>query len=247
MVFHCGMNPTPQTKPMPETFRGYPVRLHRFELAGRTFVLLAPANYEELIDDPRVRERFAKDEYLPYWAEFWPACLLLADAVAAWGAPPPGQPTPRVLELGCGLGLVSLLLSHLGYAVTAADYDEEALAFVLESARRNGLNPPQTQALDWRDSYPDLCFDRIVAAEVLYETRSLRPVAEFIYNHLAPQGFALISDANRSTADSFEAVARHCGLTVVITPAERPGQVSGQIIRGRLLRVARKPAATDRG
>lgn len=240
------MNIVETTISMSETFCGYPVKCRRFELAGRSFDLLGPANYEELIDEPRVKERFARDEYLPYWAEFWPACLLLADAVAAWGAPPPGRPPPRVLELGCGLGLVSLLLTHMGYDVTAADYDEDALAFLIESAHRNGLRPPETLALDWRETYPDLRFDRIVAAEVLYETRSLRPVAEFIHNHLSLQGFALISDAHRSTADGFDAVARHCGLTVQITSAERPGLLPGEIIRGRLLRVTRKPLAVER-
>src|SRR5436190_5375321 len=145
-----------------ETFLGYPVCVRRFELAGRTFELLGPRNYEALIDDPRVVARFQQDEFLPYWAEFWPASLLLADLVAAWspGSVGPSRPTanvdvtqasasatagPRyVLELGAGLGLVSLIACHLGYRVLCSDYEDDALAFVRESARRNGISPPQT-------------------------------------------------------------------------------------------------------
>jgi SAM-dependent methyltransferase len=223
-----------------EQFRGYPVRTRRFELAGRTFELLGPANYESLIDDPHVAARFEQDEYMPYWAEFWPASLLLADAVAAWEPVPADAEPPCVLELGSGLGLVSLLATHLGFRVIASDYDEDALAFLVESARRNGLAIPETRYVDWRETYPDLRLDRIVAADVLYETRNLRPVAEFACGHLKPDGFALICDGNRSTADDFDTVARHCGLEVEVSPVERPAPPDGKPIRGRIFRLQRK-------
>lgn len=257
-----------------EALRGYPVRTRRVRAAGMEFLLLGPANYEELVDDPRVVRRFERDEYLPYWAEFWPACTLLVEALsalgarrsatsnrrapsaAAPGAPPCGSPGafrgPLLLELGCGLGLVSLAALRLGYRVIASDYDEDALAFVQESARRNGLPPPETRLIDWRETYDDVRPDVIVAAEVLYETRSLRPVAEFVAGHLAPAGVALISDANRSTADDFPMVARHCGLdvrteTVEATPAADPLWESAtgpgpRTVRGRVFHLRRRPA-----
>jgi SAM-dependent methyltransferase len=218
-------------------FRGYPVTVRRFELAGRTFELLGPANYESLIDDSRVAARFEQDEYMPYWAEFWPASLLLADAVAAWEPAPADREPPCVLELGCGLGLVSLVATCLGFRVIASDYDEDALAFLVESARRNGLPAPETRYVDWRETCRDLRLDRIVAAEVLYETRNLRPIAEFVRGHLKPDGFALICDANRSTADNFDTVAQHCGLQVEVWPVERPAAADAKPIRGRMFRL----------
>jgi cyclopropane fatty-acyl-phospholipid synthase-like methyltransferase len=222
-------------------FRGYPVMTRRFELAGRTFELLGPANHESLIDDPRVVARFEQDEYMPYWAEFWSASLLLAEAVTAWGRVADGADPPCVLELGCGLGLVSLVALHLGCRVIASDYDEDALAFLAESVRRNGLPMPEARYVDWRKTYPDLRPDRIVAAEVLYETRNLRPVAQFVERHLKPDGIALICDAHRSTADDFETVARHCGLTVETTTAQRPNPADGKPIRGRIFALRHKP------
>jgi SAM-dependent methyltransferase len=209
------------------------------EFAGRTFQLLVPAQAEDLIEKPDVIERFEDDEYLPYWADLWPASLLLADAVATWGRVR-GEP-PHVLEIGCGLGLVSLVLSHLGYRVLASDYDDDALAFVVENARRNRLPVPQTRFLDWRESYVDLSFDRIVAADVLYETRNLVPVAEFVQAHLKLGGVALLADPNRATADDFAAVVRHRGLKVRMSAARHPGATVAKPIRGRIFHLRRDP------
>ena len=221
-----------------QQFRGYPVSSVRVAAAGRVFELLVPANSEQLIETPTVAERFENDEYLPYWAQLWPASRLLANAVARCGPAPPAA--PLVLELGCGLGLVSLVLSYLGYRVLASDFDDDALAFVAENARRNNVPIPETRCLDWRDSLADLAADRIVAADVLYETRHLRPVAEFVAAHLLPGGLALVADPNRSTADDFATVARHCGLLVDIAPAQCPVRAGSETIDGRMFYLTRK-------
>jgi len=219
----------------PASFRGFPTTVRTVRVAGRTLSLLGPRDYEQLLDDPRVVARFAADEYLPYWAEYWPAAVLLADAVAVWG--PAGAEPPTVLELGCGLGLVGLVAHALGYDVTITDYDEDALAFVRENARRNGLPPPRVRLVDWRRRYPELRPNRIAAAEVLYEARSLVPLAEFIRAHLDPSGFAVICDANRPTADPFPEIARAAGLRVSASAKERSDPDGGRTIRGRIFHV----------
>jgi len=217
-------------------FRGYPVKRRVFHYLGRRLELLGPGNFEQLIDDPRVQRRFEVDEYMPYWAEFWPASLLLADLVDAWPAAP--SPPPKVLEIGCGLGLVALIAAGKGYDVIASDYDDDALAFVELSAAENGISPPALRFVDWRRSYPELRLDRVVAAEILFEVRNLVPVARFLAAHLNPGGTALIVDGNRRTADGFPTVAASAGLHVEQTPLERAGlAASDPPIRGRLFRV----------
>ncbi len=259
-----------------DEWRGYAVRDERVIVGGRTYALLVPADSERLLTDPRVLARFERDEYMPYWASLWPGALLLADVVAQWERPPPradaptadalaaDAPTaaasgaaaatadalaagvPTVLELGCGVGLAGLVALERGYRVTVSDYDEDALAFAQENARRNGLPAPAARHVDWRQTYADLCVDRILAADVLYEARNLAPVAEFIRRHLRPAGFALLSDANRSTAEPFAQVAAGRGLCVTETPAERPadpatpGASGSTPIRGRIYHVRRR-------
>lgn len=225
---------------IPTALNGYPVKVRTFEIAGRTLRLLGPANYEALIDDPAVVKRFEKDEFLPYWAEYWPACTLLAELVAAWPDVRAAQAPPRVLEIGCGLGLPSLVALDRGYDVLASDYDDDALAFVAESARVNQLPSPTLRFVDWRLRYDDLRFDHVLAAEILYERRSLGPIAEFLRYHLRPTGEALIVDANRPTADAFPAIARAAGLLVTIAALE--STVGGVRVNGRLMRVTQGEA-----
>jgi SAM-dependent methyltransferase len=223
--------------PRVEHVRGYPVLVRPFRLAGRELTIVGLANFDALIDTPETRARFEHDEYLPYWAEFWPAARLLAERVAAWPEPPPGTAAPRVLEIGCGLGLVGLAALLRGYNVTISDYDADALEFVTESARRSGLPAPRTQIVDWRGTYPELTSDRILAAEVLYEARSIRPVADFLARHLRPGGYALLVDACRRPADAFPAAAEAAGLMVEIEPAPPDRASDGRPLRARFFTV----------
>jgi SAM-dependent methyltransferase len=206
-----------------QEFRGYPVLVRRVTVRGRAFELVGPANYEALVDDPRVIQRFEQDEFLPYWAEFWPACALLADLVAAWPVAERSL-APCVLEIGCGLGLASLVAASRGYRAIASDYDADALAFVSESARRSAVGGLETRWIDWRKTYPELRADRIIAAEVLYEPRNLEPVARFVHAHLTPGGQGFLVDGNRQTADVFPGLAESHGLVVETQPVSLPSR-----------------------
>lgn len=217
--------------------RGYPTKLIRARAGDREFELLCPANNEELLNDARTASRFESDEYLPYWAALWPCSDLLIREILRLGRAT--ATAPAALDLGCGVGLVTLTLLSLGYKVVAADYDQDALEFVRLNSKRNSLSDPELIHLDWRLHYPALRFPRIFAADVLYETRSLRPVAEFIHNHLDSQGVAFIADPNRSTAEDFATVARHCGLSVSITRTTGTDPETLKSVQGRIFCLAR--------
>lgn len=157
-------------------------------VGGVELALLRPAAPDELIDE----EAFAADEFLPYWAELWPAALALAHAL------PDRLTDARVVELGCGLGLPSLVAAARGADVTALDWAEDAVRLLRENAARNGL-VVSSRLGDWRTPL-GRTFDLALAADVLYEQRNVRPVLERL-REAAPE--ALVGLAGRPYEQEF--------------------------------------------
>jgi predicted nicotinamide N-methyase len=166
------------------------------ELAGLS--LLVPADADALIDEREFEER---DEFLPYWAEVWPSGVALAAAVREL-APP-----TRVLELGCGLGLPSLVAALGGATVTAVDWAADAIELLRRNAGRVGAELEAVQA-SWAEVTGT--YDLVLAADVLYESRNVEPLLAALDRTVAPGGEAWIVDPGRAAAPAFfDAVPRY--------------------------------------
>lgn len=203
------------------------------EIAGRRVSLLKPHSIDALIDE----EDFTRDERLPYWADLWPASRVLADAIAA--EPGGGR---SFLELGCGLGLATIAALTAGYRVTATDYYADALAFTRTNARRSLGRVPDTRLVDWRDLPADLgTFQRVVAADVLYERAYGPLVANVLDRVLAPAGVATIADPGRIAAEVFVRACDALGLELVRAPVHelRDGSATHRVRLFELRRTSR--------
>src|SRR6266849_3675369 len=125
-----------------------------------TFRLTKPTDSDWLLDHPMVRAAFAADEYLPYWADLWPAARMLAKAIVREPWPGPLE----ALEIGCGLGLPGIGALSRGLRVTFSDYDATALRFAADNARLNGYHDFDTLQMDWRFPPGDRKWPVILAA-----------------------------------------------------------------------------------
>ena len=157
------------------------------DVAGVRLDLLRPESPEALIDE----DAFADDEFLPYWAELWPAATALARAL-------PDVAGLRVAELGCGLGVPSLVAAARGAQVTATDWAADAVELLQRNTERNGL-AVHAEVRDWREPW-DERFDLALAADVLYEERNVEPVLARL-RELAP--VALVALAGRPYEAAF--------------------------------------------
>jgi predicted nicotinamide N-methyase len=194
------------------------MKLGRFEcheyvipVAGRQIRLLGPARPDDLLDDPDLEARFRRDEYLPYWAVPWISAVVLAEHVLSLD-PPPAEP---MLEIGAGLGLLSVALGASGRTIVSSDYDPDALLFISMNASRNSAATVSVAALDWRTEPPER-FATILAADVMYDRRNLEPLARFLTRALAPGGRAYLADPSRRAAGGFPAALADARLTFTV-------------------------------
>src|SRR3954469_10523451 len=86
------------TSCLPVSPSGLRTSSETIRIGDLSLTLVRPEEPESLLDE----DAFADDEFLPYWAELWPAGLALARAL------PDDLAGVRVVELGCGLGVPSL-------------------------------------------------------------------------------------------------------------------------------------------
>lgn len=216
------------------SFHGYTVRQAVWTISGRCFDLIWPADIDAVLDLPRTAEQFARDEHMPYWAQPWPASFLLAERILA-GDVGAGRPA---IEIGCGLGLVSIAATMMGWSVRATDFDDHAVAFASANAQRNQLTFTAAGVLDYRTPLQTAGYERVFASDVLYERRFAEPVARFLASALLPVGEAWLSDPNRSAADDFPECLIRFGLTADVEPVETTTP-AGLLTRGRIWRVRR--------
>jgi predicted nicotinamide N-methyase len=152
---------------------------------------------------------FAEDERIPYWAELWPSAVAMANYVTKR----PDLAVWRVLELGCGLGLVGIVAALQGAHVLCTDYEPAALAFAHHNARRNACRQVRFRMVDWRHPALHRRYEYILASDVVYEARNFGPLVALLQRFLARGGSALFSEPGRANAVPFFALLRQRGFT----------------------------------
>lgn len=210
-------------------------------IEGQTFLLDRPGGSDQLFDHPAVRAAYAADEYIPYWAELWPAARMLAKAVLRepWGAYPATPETKlHALEVGCGLGLAGIVALARGLRVTFSDIDELAVHFATANARLNGFTDFDTAALDLRSPPGDLRMNVLLGSDLMYERRLVEPLVDFIAAVLAPGGVCLLADPDRDSARPFKWLCQNAGLEVNPRFA-RAGEPGGERTKGTVYRVTK--------
>lgn len=136
------------------------------------------------------------------WSLFgviWPSSLVLAHFLIDFALE--GK---RILEVGCGIGLVSLVLNHLQADITATDYHPEAESFLRRNViLNNGRDIPFVRA-DWADVNNRLGeFDLVVGSDLLYEAGHAELLSTFIEQHSKPHCEVVLVDPGRGNHAKF--------------------------------------------
>ncbi|MDT4849761.1 Lysine methyltransferase [compost metagenome] len=179
---------------------GYRIKYSTLSIGAEDFHLCSLRDKQQFADqDGRAELAGISSATWSLFGQLWPSGLALAQTMSRF--PVAGL---RILELGCGLGLSSLVLQRLGADITASDYHPLAGEFLLRNAVLNQVQPIDYLRCDWAEEYLGLgLFDLIIGSDLLYERDHPSLLADFIACHSTAGAEVLIVDPRRGNSARF--------------------------------------------
>lgn len=184
----------------------------------------------------------------PLFGLLWPSSIQMARRLLRR----PVRPEERILEIGCGLALPTLVGRRRGARVTASDRHPLARSFLETNASINNVSIIKYRHGQWggnvaacaRDTGAEPLsarYDLILGSDLLYDRNAPRELADFIDDHAESEAEVWIIDPNRGHRPAF---VRHMGgsgfeLAEQEHIEEAGAGPDGGVYKGRLLKFRR--------
>ncbi len=170
----------------------------------------------------------------PIFGVVWPSSIVLANYMLNYQTD-----DKRILEIGCGMALSSLLLNEQQADITATDYHPEVELFLNRNTELNNGKAISFERVDWADDNSNLGnFDLIIGSDLLYEDQHIQLLADFIDNHANADCEVVLVDPDRGRKNKLSNKMREYGFTADhIRPAHT--DYLEQQYKGHILRFSR--------
>jgi len=151
-------------------------------------------NKQEFHDPKGIAEKLGIGPAIwPLFGVIWPSSLVLAHFIFDYKTG-----SKRILEVGCGMALSSLLLNKQCADITATDYHPESNNFLQRNALLNEDKAIAYEQVDWAAKSDNLgLYDLIIGSDLLYEDNHIELLANFIEAHAKPTCEVIIVDPGR--------------------------------------------------
>jgi predicted nicotinamide N-methyase len=193
-------------------------------IAGYKLAIEKVKNLDDYLEEI-AEEANEDDDLIPYWSEVWPSSIAMGEYLAENREQ---LKSKRILELGCGIGVLASLMARLKFNFLSTDFQPLALKLAEKNVTRNSGRNYSIKFLDWRK--PDLNekFDCIIASDVLYERRFFMPLLDLFRKLKKKNGKTILAEPNRSVAKPFFDILREQGY--LLNRQERTVEQSGKRI-----------------
>lgn len=175
------------------------------------------------------------------FGQIWPSGLELADRLARR----PVRSGERILEIGCGLALASMVGHRRGADVTASDIHPLAGPFLRRNLRLNGLEPmsychgpwaePPYGTVPLEPRCAAMAYDLLIGSDLLYEPDPTGQLASFVARHAAPGAELWIVDPDRGNRTAFHARMRALGYSRTEERCGAAASATRVAFKGRLI------------
>lgn len=176
------------------------IRYQTIEINGQDIHLCTLKDNQQFADNLGEAESYGISS--AQWSLFgvvWPSSEVLAYEMVNFDIS--GK---RILELGCGIGLSSLLLNTRNADITATDIHPEAAHFIAENTRLNHSKRIPFLRTGWEEKHAGLGqFDVIIGSDILYEREHIELLAAFIERHAKQACEIILVDPGRSNHAPF--------------------------------------------
>ena len=210
---------------------GYTTQIVSLQIGGEPYRLRVLADRQQFHDPDGQAERAGiSSATWPIFGMIWPVGVALAEEMSRF--PVEGL---RVLEMGCGMAMSSLVLQRRGADITASDNHPLAGEFLRHNAELNALAPISYVDAPWSESNESPGrFDLMIGSDLLYEPDHAALLAGFIERHAKPQAQILIADPGRGYRGQFSKRMAVQGYTRTELPCRAGGpevEAKGRILQ----------------
>jgi len=222
---------------VPKSMTGYQTKQERIAVTGVDDLII-----RSLLDREQFFDPLGQADRLGISSASWPMFGLLWPSGAHLAARMALRPvsTERILEIGCGLALASLVGHRRGADVTASDRHPLTESFLAENLRLNHLPPMKYLQGQWGAAAAGVGvvegrYDLIMGSDLLYERDANANLAGFIAQHSMPAAMIWILDPDRGNRPAFNRQMDVLGFALSEERMQWPASGNVAAYKGRLL------------
>lgn len=179
---------------------GYQVKFENYLIGGESFCIRSLLDRQQYYDPDGEAERAGvSPASWPLFGVVWPSGEMLAEVMSIYDVA--GK---RILEVGCGIALASIVLQRRGADISSSDYHPLMPGFLAANTALNDIAEIRTISGNWADADTEpALFDLIIGSDLLYERDHFEMLSAFIDRHARNDAEVVVIDPGRGNVGRF--------------------------------------------